>query len=816
MDNEGTYGARGTRGAQPPDGRPGGPWSSVPHPAGPPPARPPGPPPMAPPAFPPTVPPPSGPPKLVGAPRDGMPIARWMNTPRPAVGPGVWRYAYAPRPAEKPPRQSPLGRVLTLVLALLAVAYISNYRIPYLGVPFRFFTPRDWWTFGNELRPGVAPDIAYALQALYFQTMALLLALWAAKLGNWAGFFRHHAGAHFARVRLMATGLGAFIALWAVWNGSVALLEVAILAIPKGVLSPDTSRFTVVLVGYGLYAVVAAVVVWPFARIGRWHAAVGRLRQRRAGAQARLPAPPVLADPARWPELRAAGLPEAADVLTGAVQADRMNDVDCARLGQAWKRARSSPDRLAAFAAETVRKGPDAFLHPSGSRDLPLRSARHDLLTDQVRIGVCVDNERNPYPRRGTGVALEPAVLGTSLLAVGPSGAGKTARLVRPVVETLALQALAGKAAVLAVGAAGASLGPDEAFDIVVKVGDPASLHDFDLYGGTTDPDEAAATLAEGLVGDVPDLDSRRAALALGQLLGPYRTVHGHFPSVPELRELLAGSESVLAQLRQALEEGGHHAMLRELDARVRHTGSGGDPATVLAERIGLLDRPAFAGFFATGADALPFTLRSLEQHPVRVRIDLPERVHAGASRLLTRLILAQFNSIAAARTERSRFACLVLDDATGTITPGTVRGLRHLRSVNAGAVLALRTVDDVPEGLHSALLGAMGCGMIFSGVTTWDGKRFSEAWGKEWVTVREVAKHTVFADQPVTRALHTLRKLATGNAVTTDAVTVRQVERERWSASQLAYELPAGHAVLSLTTVDGEHAPPLLVQLGG
>jgi hypothetical protein len=49
---------------------------------------------------------------------------------------------------------------------------------------------------------------------------------------------------------------------------------------------------------------------------------------------------------------------------------------------------------------------------------------------------------------------------------------------------------------------------------------------------------------------------------------------------------------------------------------------------------------------------------------------------------------------------------------------------------------------------------------------------------------------------------------------VTTDAVTVRQVEREHWSASELAHAVPPGHAVLSLTSVRGEHAPPLLVDL--
>lgn len=128
--------------------------------------------------------------------------------------------------------------------------------------------------------------------------------------------------------------------------------------------------------------------------------------------------------------------------------------------------------------------------------------------------------------------------------------------------------------------------------------------------------------------------------------------------------------------------------------------------------------------------------------------------------------------------------------------------------------LLTLRTLDDVPEALRTPLLGAVGCRMAFSGVTTWDGKRFAEAWGTEWVETRDVTHRTVFADQPLTRAMHAFRKLVTGKAVTTDAVTVRQVERERWSASDLAHTVPPGHAVLSLTSVRGERAAPLLVRL--
>ncbi|BFO15731.1 hypothetical protein SHKM778_21190 [Streptomyces sp. KM77-8] len=182
---------------------------------------------------------------------------------------------------------------------------------------------------------------------------------------------------------------------------------------------------------------------------------------------------------------------------------------------------------------------------------------------------------------------------------------------------------------------------------------------------------------------------------------------------------------------------------------------------------------------------------------------------------MITRLVLAQFHAVVR-ESRRAHFACLVLDDATGTITAESVRRVQRLRSQNAGVLLALRAIGDVPEALHGPLYGAVGCRMAFSGVTTWDGNRFAQTWGTEWVETTEVAKHTVFADQPMTRFLHALRKRLTGKAVTTDAVTVKQVERERWSASELAHSVPPGHAVLSLTTVEGDHAPPLLVDLRG
>ncbi|MCK7625597.1 ATP-binding protein [Streptomyces sp. RS10V-4] len=567
---------------------------------------------------------------------------------------------------------------------------------------------------------------------------------------------------------------------------------------------------------YGLWILGIALF---FGRLGRWpelaRRVLGPLRRARDRAPAARPEPG--ADPAQWPELRAHGAPDAADRLTAEARAGAMNDVDVARIRRAWASVRSGAHSLASFTDAVLRHGAAACAHPSGQRDLARRTAPHDLLAHQVRIGTAADHPRNPYRHRGSGCALEPRVLGTSLLAVGPAGSGKTTRLVRPVVEAMCLQALAGQCAVIAVGPAGAALGGDDAFDVVVRIGRPDPECDLDLYGGTTDPDEAAGILAEALVGDLaaqlPGGDSRRAATALAQLLGPFRAAHGRFPAVGELRELLDGAPGAVAALRAALEAAGDHTLLRELDARARQAERPGDVGLLLADRIALLDRPAFAAFFDPTGATRQVSLRSLD-HPLRVRIELPERGHAEASRILARLVLAQFTECAVARSDRSLFACLVLDEAAHTITAEALRGLQRLRSANAGAVLTLRSLDDVPESLRSALLGSVGCRMAFAGVTPWDGAPFAEVWGKEWVETRDVTDRQIIAHGAGMKAFHLVRQLVTGKAATSKAITVRTVERERWSASDLANALPAGHAVLSVTTVEGEHAPPVLIDL--
>ncbi|MGY4973489.1 ATP-binding protein [Streptomyces nigrescens] len=633
------------------------------------------------------------------------------------------------------------------------------------------------WTLGHRPRAEKRPDEA-PLRQLVFGAVLTAFAGWL------LGSLLYHG----------------YLGSWWIW--------------PLDVLGPDdpSSFVTAAWIYYAICAVGLAVAV---GRIGHWPELARRTVVpvwRRLQEQTPQAAPARAADPVQWPELRAHGAVEAADRLTEEARAGRMTEVDATRILHVWRSGRVPAD---VFTATVLKHGATAYAHPSGHRDLARRTARHDLLARQVRIGTATDTDRTPHAYRGAGMALEPSLLGTSLLAVGPAGSGKTDRLVRPVVEAMALQALAGQCALVAVGPAGAALGPDGAFDVVIRLGRPDSDYDLDLYGGTPDPDEAAAILAEALVGDI-GTDTRRAAAALAQLLGPFRTVHERFPGVPELRELLDGAPQALTDLRAALtaqDSPESASALRELDVRTRQAARPDDVAVQLADRIARLDRPAFASFFDPAGGTHQVSLRALDR-PLRLRIDLPDRGHVEASRILARLVLAQFTESAAARTGgHPPFACLVLADAAQTITADALRGLQRLRSANAGAVLTLRSMEDVPPALRGSLLGAVGCRMAFAGVTTWDGTPFAEVWGKEWVETRDVTDRQIIAEGGA-RAFHLFRQAVTGKAVTAQAVTVRTVERERWSASDLAHTVPAGHAVLSVTSVKGDSAPPVLVDL--
>lgn len=644
---------------------------------------------------------------------------------------------------------------------------------------------------------------------------------------------------------LLRAGLNLLVA-WIVFNlleGPLAWVLGAFgLSVYDSIQKGDYSLYDLVTVLY--YGPVALGVAWVFGRMGRWplvwrrylrpwvrrgaaawrgraaarQAVVGAPTAARAGA-APSEAPP-LVDP--WWAFRRLAAPGALALLDRETAAGRVNDVDHQRLNRALDCVREYPENLAALLEAVRDHGAAACAHPSGARELVGRSARHDLLLGQVRLGSAEDVPKNPAAYRGVDLALDPSLLGTSLLAVGPAGTGKTARLARPLAESLSLQALAGTAVLVVVGAADADLGPDGWYDVVIAPGDPRSRYGLDLYGGARRLEEAVARLADALLPEELAPRAETARQALQQVVGPFAAGYGRNPGLRELCLLLRGEPAVWTDLRERLSSTGLLAEHQyELAQRERMHGQMDDPGALLADRLSLLDRPVFTGCFnagdgADGAESLPlFAMHALD-HPLRVRVALPEHSYPEAARILARLAVGQFLYAASTRQDRSLFAGLIVDDASSVIDANSVRSLQRLRGAHAGAALLLRTLTDLPENLRTPLFGAVGGRMAFPGIAPWDGKLFAETWGTVWVDERDITRAPDTSGGFLKRGLRGVRTVLAGERAQTESVTTRRVERRRWSASDLAQVLPGGHAVVSLTSVDGQPVPPLLVDLRG
>ncbi|MEK8172734.1 hypothetical protein NKH77_37620 [Streptomyces sp. M19] len=204
------------------------------------------------------------------------------------------------------------------------------------------------------------------------------------------------------------------------------------------------------------------MIVFFFGRIGNWPEIGRRYVAPPCGAcgTSPLPTPPRRpeTDPAQWPELRAAG---AHGRPTGwpPRRGPGMNDVDHARIEGQWRAVRNGRTSLASFTDTVLRHGAAAWRHPRARAICP-RAARTTTWAPARSVSVPPRRPAQsvPAPRRRA----RPGPGGARHLAAGrrAARAGKTGRLVRPVVESLCLQALARRAAVVAVGRPGRGSAP--------------------------------------------------------------------------------------------------------------------------------------------------------------------------------------------------------------------------------------------------------------------------------------------------------------------------------------------------------------------
>ena len=555
-------------------------------------------------------------------------------------------------------------------------------------------------------------------------------------------------------------------------------------------------------------------------RLGRWDEIWRRYSAPPARRRPTPPQPPPAPgeDPAEWPQLRKPGPWTPPSGSPPRRAPGSMRDVDHARITRAWQVRAGRAHSLAAFTDAVLRRR-GRRLAPPLRRPGPARP--HRPARPGRRPGA--DRDRPPttaQPLRLPRDRARRSAPTCSAPRCSPSGPPVRARPASRAAggRVAGLQALAGQCAVVVVCAAGRRARPRRR--VRRRRADRA----------TRSPSTTSTCTAAPTTRTRPPPCSPRRSSATSTPVGHPALRHRPRPTprpLPGRRTAASRPCPCCGNCWRA-----HPGALGALRAAPRGRGHAVDAPRTRRPRCARPARPTTpARPSPTGSPcstarpspssstrgagtARPFSLRAVAHHPLRVRVDLPEHGHEEAARLLARLVLAQFTACAVGR-EAAHFACLVLDDATGTVTTESLRRIQRLRSANAGSCSPCAPSATCPRPLHGAALrrrrlpdGAvrrhdLGRQPLRPGL----GHRVDRDQGRR-------RARPVFADQPMTRAIHALRKLVTGKAVTTDAVTVRQVERERWSASELAHGVPPGHAVLSLTDVGGEHAPPLLVDL--
>ncbi|MCF2530546.1 hypothetical protein [Yinghuangia soli] len=745
--------------------------------------------------------------KPAGGASGGFDLRGWITAPRFQDAPGIFAYgrdegAIKLRALEERARRRPDAALVRRAALWLLLSVLAG----------RWFVVAYVWIIGTVVPKWLWPVFASPFWLTYFAFFAYL--------GRWHVLAMHYLGPTFQRLDQRAAvngrpspeqwkragvALAAGVVAWALLMRPFVWLLLETFPGSRHTLHEMQPLIRIVYNG----AFIAAAAYW-----GGW-AAVLRPYFTRPRRDEEAAETADAADEELWPELRGAGLDGAADRLEEEASLGRLGDVDFLRLRRVLEASDGDPEYLEDVAYEIAERGAGACVHGSGSRDLRPRRAVHDLMTGQVKVGRMADSERNTAPLRAVDFALEPDTLGTSMVVVGPSGAGEAEALLRPVVESLGLAALSGGASVVVLDSKGTGFARPGAYDIEILLGDPESPWGIDPYGAADSPEEAAARLASAALGaDEDDARLRDGArAALHQAITAYVAAHGRHPSFATLLDLLDGHEDALGALRAALAQAGREA---EFERGLRTLARADDAARLVVQRLSVLERPGMAALFDPARER--FAMRHIGR-PVRVRVALNEAAYPDAARIVGRLLVGHFVQAAAARDPEAAadgpFACLIADGAGAYLDDYAAQGLGWIRGRNAGMVLAVRSMDDFPLRLRPPVFGGVGCKAVLPGAGARDAEAFAEHWGKKLVEERSVTRGAPEGGL-VRKARFAVMGALFGEKAAggSESVTVRSVERFHWSPSEISGELKAKHVLCSLSTRDGDRTGPILIEL--
>jgi hypothetical protein len=342
---------------------------------------------------------------------------------------------------------------------------------------------------------------------------------------------------------------------------------------------------------------------------------------------------------------------------------------------------------------------------------------------------------------------LYPDMLRTNLLIVAPPGSGKTSSIFRPLIQYLRRIG----ASAIFFDSKGADF-PPELFDLNFELGDQATSIKINLFSGET-PAQAGERLGEALIPNLSDDKEYYVNVAkdtCAALVSAHHAVFGFYPTLTQLLlylsepESISGLEGRVENLSQSsesdqLEKLRLVAGLKRINSLL--TNSKKDTLGSLVTAITPLTTSAASDLLVAnpspgGTESKPeqvFTIEQMLKEPRLVRLSLPVAENPRIAPIIGRIILTQFNfAVLSPNCNKAILKIAAVDEAHNFITASIAKGMAQARSNNAGFMLALQTLSQIPDdSVLDTIFASAGNKLVMAGVGDQDADRFSKTFGE-------------------------------------------------------------------------------------
>jgi uncharacterized membrane protein YgcG len=329
-------------------------------------------------------------------------------------------------------------------------------------------------------------------------------------------------------------------------------------------------------------------------------------------------------------------------------------------------------------------------------------------------------------------------MLRTNLLIVAPPGSGKTSSIFRPLIEYLRRIG----ASAIFFDSKGQDF-PAELFDLNFELSDPSRSIKINLFSGDS-PSQAGERLGEALIPNLSDDKQYYVDVAKDTCAALVSSHHACFGSYPDLTQLLLylSEPAKIVELSEWVRqlEGPSQLELERLAAGLNRINS--LLTNTKKDTLGSLNT-ALTPLTTSAAGALlvanpepggkVYTIEELLKEPRLVRLSLPVAENPRIAPIIGRIILTQFNFVVLSpNCNRNILKIAAVDEAHNFITASIAKGMAQARSNNAGFMLALQTLSQIPdESVLDTIFASAGNKLVMAGVGDQDAERFSKTYGE-------------------------------------------------------------------------------------